>query len=63
MLKFGRRMGSRRPTAAQIVAELVAVKLLVKSLSDAMPALAHEIRRDACERIDDIISDIGNLRR
>jgi hypothetical protein len=53
----------RRPTPADITASLVAVKLLIKGMNGSMPTLQAELRRDACERIDDIISDIGSLAR
>ncbi len=56
-------MKHRRPTSADIVASLTAVKLLIKGLSGAMPTLAAEMRREACERIDDIIDDIGRMKR
>jgi len=54
---------NRRPTPADIVASLMAVKLLIKGMSGAMPTLAAEMRREAVERIDDVIDDIGRLRR
>lgn len=54
---------SRSPSKADIVASLIAVRLLIKGMNGAMPSLAAEIRRDACERIDDIITDIGNMKR
>lgn len=53
----------RRPTPADITASLTAVKLLVKGMNGAMPSLAAELRRDACERIDDLIDDIGRMTR
>lgn len=56
-------MKSRRPTPADITASLTAVKLLVKGMNGAMPSLAAELRRDACERIDDLIDDIGRMTR
>ena len=56
-------MRKRRATASDIAADLMAVKLLIKGLSGAMPTLQREIQRDACERIDDIITDLGSLKR
>lgn len=53
----------RRPTPSDITASLTAVKLLVKGMNGAMPSLAAELRRDACERIDDLIDDIGRMTR
>lgn len=52
-----------RPTADDITASLLAVKLIVRGMKDAMPTLAAEMRREACERIDDIIQDMGSFGR
>lgn len=54
---------ARQPTAADITASLMAVKLLVRGMKDAMPSLAAEMRREACERLDDVITDIGRMAR
>lgn len=56
-------MTRRRTTPSDIAASLLAVKILVQGMKDAMPTLQSELRRDACERIDDIITDLGSLRR
>jgi hypothetical protein len=56
-------MRKNRPTVADISASLTAVKLLIKGMNGAMPTLQAELRRDACERIDDIITDLGSLKR
>jgi hypothetical protein len=56
-------MKNRRPTHADIAASLSAVKLLIKGMNGAMPTLAAEMRRDACERIDDAIDDLGRMKR
>ncbi len=53
----------RRPSAADITASLTAVKLLIKGMNGAMPTLQAELRRDACERIDDVNDDIGRMTR
>jgi len=52
-----------RPTPADITASLTAVKLLIKGMNGAMPTLQAEMRRDACERIDDVITDLGSMLR
>lgn len=52
-----------KPTVADIAARLMAVKLMVRGMADAMPSLAREMRREACESIDDIIQDLGALGR
>lgn len=51
----------RTPDPADLAARLMAVKLLVRGMQDAMPRLAAEMRREACESIDDIIRDLGSL--
>lgn len=56
-------MNHRRPTPADVVASLSAVKLLIKGMNGAMPTLAAEMRREAVERIDDVIEDIGRMKR
>ena len=58
-----RRMRKARITVADVTASLTAVKLLIGGMKDAMPTLQAELRRDACERIDDIITDLGSMRR
>jgi hypothetical protein len=47
------------PTISDVVARLMAVKLIVRGTADAMPSLAREMRREACESIDDIIQDLA----
>ncbi|NML88740.1 hypothetical protein HHL26_06620 [Sphingobium sp. TB-6] len=56
-------MKRSRPTPADLAASLTAVKLLIKGMNGAMPTLAAEMRRDACERIDDVIEDLGSMKR
>lgn len=56
-------MKRSRPTPADLAASLTAVKLLIKGMSGAMPTLAAELRREACERIDDVIDDLGSMKR
>ncbi|WP_311269736.1 hypothetical protein [Sphingobium sp. WCS2017Hpa-17] len=56
-------MKHHRPAPEDITAALMAVKLLVKGMNGAMPTLAAEMRREACERIDDVIDDIGRMKR
>jgi len=56
-------MTRRRPTPPDITASLTAVKLLINGMNGAMPTLQAEMRRDACERIDDIITDLGSMLR
>lgn len=54
---------ARKPTLADVAARLTAVKLMIRGTADAMPSLAREMRREACESIDDIIQDLGAIRR
>lgn len=56
-------MRKDRPTPADVTASLMAVKLLIKGMNGAMPTLQAEMRREACERIDDIITDLGSILR
>jgi hypothetical protein len=47
-----------------ITTRLTTVKLIVAGMKNAMPTLAAELRREACESIDDIIADltaVGNF--
>lgn len=46
------------PTAAEIVNRLIAIKLMVAGMKDAMPSTARELRREACETIDDLVEEI-----
>ncbi|MBO9380260.1 hypothetical protein GG804_26195 [Sphingomonas histidinilytica] len=48
----------RKPDSAELIRRLVAVKVMVASMKDAMPAAARELRRQAGESIDDIIEDL-----
>jgi hypothetical protein len=51
----GRR---RKPDADTIVQRLVAIKMMVAGMKDAMPTAAAELRREACEAIDDLIGEV-----
>lgn len=51
----------RKPDKSDIAARLLAVKMMVRGLSHAMPSLAAEMRREACESIDDIITDLAQI--
>lgn len=53
----------RRPDPADLAARLASAKLMVAGLKDAMPSLAAEMRRTACEAIEDVIEDLGRLSR
>lgn len=53
---------NRDAALAEITTRLRAVKLMVAGMKDAMPSLAAEMRREACESIDDIIQDLGSLK-
>jgi hypothetical protein len=52
-------MSRSTPTISDVVARLMAVRLLVRGLDGAMPSLAKDMRREACESIDDIIRDLA----
>lgn len=52
-------MSARKPpTTPEVVRRLIALKLMVAGMKDAMPTAARELRREACESIDDLIEDI-----
>jgi len=40
----------------------MAVKMMVRGLSGVMPSLAAEMRREACETIEDVIDDLAKIR-
>lgn len=42
---------------------LAAVKVMIKDSADAMPTMARELRRNACETIDDIIAELARPAR
>lgn len=56
-------MSRSTPTIADVVARLMAVKVMVRGLDGAMPSLAREMRREACESIEDIIKDLAPFER
>lgn len=39
---------------------LTAVKRMVAGTKDAMPTMAAELRREACETIDDVIEELSS---
>jgi hypothetical protein len=41
-----------------MIRRLVDLKMMVAGLKDAMPTLAAQIRREACEEIEDLIGDL-----
>jgi hypothetical protein len=49
----------KAPTPAEITRRLLTIKLMIVGLKDAMPRLASELRREACESIDDLIEDVA----
>lgn len=52
-------MGRRaKPTPPEIARRLTAIKLMVAGIADALPTAAKELRRSACEGLDDLIDDI-----
>jgi len=53
---------SKKPTIEDAVARLMAVKMMVRGLSGVMPSLAAEMRREACETIEDVIDDLAKIR-
>ena len=49
---------AKPPTSAEVTRRLIAIKLMVAGMKDAMPTAARELRREACESIDDLIEDL-----
>lgn len=49
----------KRPADAEIVRRLIAVKMMVTGIKDAMPTTAAELRREACETLDDMIGELA----
>lgn len=56
-------MSRSLPTITDLVTRLTAVKLLVRGTEGAMPTLAREMRREACESLDDVIADLTPYER
>lgn len=50
--------GKQKPTVPAITARLIQIKRMVASTAGAMPRTAAEMRREACEEIDDLIGEI-----
>ena len=48
-----------RATADQIVARLLGVKVLIREMGGAMPSRAAELRREACEELDDLMKEVA----
>lgn len=38
---------------------LAAAKVMIEDLADAMPTMARELRRNACETIDEVIAELA----
>jgi hypothetical protein len=51
--------GKKRPTNAEVIHRLAAVKLMVQGMADAMPTMARDLRRQARESLDDLIGDLA----
>lgn len=52
-------MGKRAvPDVDAVIARLLATKLLIGAMKDAMPRHAAELRREACEGLDDLIEEL-----
>lgn len=48
----------RKPDPVDQMRRLVAVKNMIADTADALPTMARELRRNACETIDDIIEEL-----
>lgn len=48
----------RKATDPELARRLAGVKIMVHDLKDAMPTMARELRRNACETLDEIIEEL-----
>lgn len=48
----------RPATPAEHARRLAGVKIMIFDLKDAMPTMAKELRRNACETLDEIIEEL-----
>lgn len=53
----------RKPVPEAVAQRLAAVKIMVQDMADAMPTMARELRRNACETLDDLIAELGGSTR
>ena len=53
----------KKPDPLDQAQRLAAVKIMIKDMGDAMPSMARELRRNACETIDDIIEELAKPTR
>lgn len=47
------------PTTTEISERLLAIKMMIVGLKGALPTAAGELRRAACEDIDDLIEELA----
>lgn len=50
---------TQKITLPEVIRRLAAIKLMVAGTKDAMPTMANELRREACESIDDLVREIS----
>lgn len=51
--------GSKIRDTGEVVRRLLAVKMMIVGMKDAMPTAARDLRREASETLDEIIQEIG----
>lgn len=49
-------MTRRRIDLNEMATRLIAAKRMVAGMKDAMPSMAAELRREACETLDEVIA-------
>lgn len=49
----------KRPSDAELVRRLTAIKVMVAGTKGALPNMRDELRREACESLDDIIGELA----
>ncbi|MBB4857182.1 hypothetical protein HNO88_000489 [Novosphingobium chloroacetimidivorans] len=48
----------KKPDPLEQAQRLAAVKIMVRDMAGAMPTMARDLRRNACETLDDIIGEL-----
>lgn len=51
----------KRVDAGSLATRLIAAKRMIAGTKDAMPTMAAELRREACETIDEVIEELRSV--
>jgi hypothetical protein len=52
-------MPKKKITLPEVLQRLATIKMMVVATKDAMPTMASELRRETCESIDDLVTEIS----